>query len=186
MKIKEVIVVEGKDDTAKIKQAVEADTIETNGSAIDQGTIERIRHAREKRGIIIFTDPDAPGERIRTIVAQEVPGCKHAFLTKDQARSRYDKGIGIEHASLKDIRAALEAVYELKEWEEPVITKHDLMTYGLLAGPGASRRREKLGERLNIGKTNGKQLLKRLSMFQISKDEFEAAMKALVQEENDE
>jgi hypothetical protein len=33
--IKEVIVVEGKDDTVAIKRAVEADTIETGGSAID-------------------------------------------------------------------------------------------------------------------------------------------------------
>lgn len=36
MKIKEIIVVEGKDDTVAIKRAVDADTIETNGSAIGQ------------------------------------------------------------------------------------------------------------------------------------------------------
>lgn len=33
MKIKEIIVVEGKDDTAAVQRAVDADTIETNGSA---------------------------------------------------------------------------------------------------------------------------------------------------------
>ncbi len=36
MRIKEFIVVEGKDDTTAIKRAVNADTIETNGSAINQ------------------------------------------------------------------------------------------------------------------------------------------------------
>ena len=34
--IKEVIVVEGRDDTVAIRRAVEADTIETGGSAINQ------------------------------------------------------------------------------------------------------------------------------------------------------
>ncbi|MCT6903202.1 MAG: ribonuclease M5, partial [Lactobacillus sp.] len=36
MQIKEIIVVEGKDDTTAIKRAVQADTIETNGSAISE------------------------------------------------------------------------------------------------------------------------------------------------------
>lgn len=63
MKIKEFIVVEGRDDTTAIKRAVEADTIETNGSAINQATIEKIKRAQETRGVIIFTDPDYPGEK---------------------------------------------------------------------------------------------------------------------------
>ncbi|WP_028781769.1 ribonuclease M5 [Thalassobacillus devorans] len=185
-KIKEVIVVEGKDDTAKVKQAVDADTIESNGSAIHEETIERIRHAKEKRGVIIFTDPDAPGERIRAIISEAVPGCKHAFLPKDQARSKFDKGLGIEHATVEAIQAALESVYELSEMEGIAITKSDLIAYGLLGGPRAGCRRDRLGELLNIGKTNGKQLLKRLTMFQISKQEFEKMMEVLIQEENDE
>lgn len=82
VKIKEVIVVEGRDDTAKVKQAVDADTIETNGSAIDNAILQQIKHAKEKRGVIIFTDPDYPGERIRRIIDERVPGCKHAFLDR--------------------------------------------------------------------------------------------------------
>ncbi len=45
MKIKECIVVEGKDDTTAIKQAVDADTIETNGSAVSHGVLKRIKLA---------------------------------------------------------------------------------------------------------------------------------------------
>ena len=82
MKIKEIIVVEGKDDTVAIKRAVEADTIETNGSAIDQKIIEQIKLAAEVRGVIIFTDPDFPGEKIRKKIIEKVPNCKHAFLPK--------------------------------------------------------------------------------------------------------
>ena len=60
MKIKEIIVVEGKDDTVAIKRAVDADTIETNGSAIGDHVIEQVKLALQKRGVIIFTDPDYP------------------------------------------------------------------------------------------------------------------------------
>ena len=41
-KIPEVIVVEGKDDTANLRRFYEVDTYETRGSAIDQDDLERI------------------------------------------------------------------------------------------------------------------------------------------------
>lgn len=176
---------EGKDDTAKIKLAVDADTIETNGSAINQKTLQQIKHAQEKRGVIIFTDPDYPGERIRHIIDQHVPGCKHAFLTKDDARSKHPKNnsLGIEHANVEAIREALKGVYELTDKEHHDITREDLLDNQLIAGPRASARREKLGELLNIGHTNGKQLLKRLTMFQITKAQFDEAMSVIDQED---
>ncbi len=186
MKIKEVIVVEGKDDTARIRQAVDADTIETNGSAVNDEIIEQIRHAADKRGVIIFTDPDYPGERIRHIVSQRVPECKHAFLPKHLARAKKDKGIGIEHASSRDIIEALSAVYELTDRVEGEITKSELLHYGLIGGPQASSRREKLGIELHIGKTNGKQLLRRLNMFQITRRQLNEVMKQIMQEERNE
>ncbi|MFC2948818.1 ribonuclease M5 [Virgibacillus sediminis] len=187
MKIKEVIVVEGRDDTAKIHQAVEADTIETNGSAINEDILVQIKHAKQKRGVIIFTDPDYPGERIRHIIDQAVPGCKHAFLTKEKARAKHPdkKSLGIEHASKEAIRQALEGVYEPAQMAESEIKKEDLIAHGLLGGRKAAFRRERLGELLQIGHTNGKQLLKRLAVFQISKSQFEHAVSQLEQEEND-
>lgn len=88
MKIKEVIVVEGRDDTVRIKLAVDADTIETNGSALNQHTLEQIKHAKEKRGVIVFTDPDYPGERLRRLIDAYIPGCKHAFYQRKKLRLR--------------------------------------------------------------------------------------------------
>ncbi|MFB4168706.1 ribonuclease M5 [Virgibacillus sp. JSM 102003] len=185
MMIKEIIVVEGRDDTAKIRQAVEADTIETNGSAIDNIILKQIQHAKAKRGVIIFTDPDYPGERIRQIIDNAVPGCKHAFLTRDNARAKQsNKSLGIEHASIAAIRKSLQDVYELKNHEDSEITREDLITYGLIGSPKASYRRERLGELLQIGHTNGKQLLKRLTMFQISKAQFEKSINQVLREEN--
>lgn len=184
MKIKEIIVVEGKNDTLKIKQAVQADTIETNGSAISKSTIQLIEHAYRKRGVIVFTDPDYPGERIRNIISQKVPGCKHAFLPKEYAIApSTNKSVGIEHASVADIRQALQKVYEVGLDFELVsdVLKSDLISYGLIGHPNARERREQLGKRLHIGFTNGKQLLKRLHMFQITKRELDTEMKHIIE-----
>jgi len=185
MKIKEVIVVEGKDDTAKIKQAIHADTIVTNGSAINKETLKQIKHAKEKRGVIVFTDPDYPGERIRRIIDEEIPGCKHAFLTVKEAATTKTKyqSLGIEHASPDTIQRALAQVYELTSVPASDITREDLIKYGLIGGNNARSRRKIIGEKLHIGHTNGKQLLKRLSMFQITKETFIKTMTEILQEE---
>ncbi|MDF2718037.1 MAG: rnmV, partial [Paenibacillus sp.] len=106
--IKEVIVVEGKDDTTAIRRAVEAETIETGGSAINEDVYRRIELAQQKRGVIIFTDPDHAGERLRRLITARVPGCKHAFLSQEEATKKGD--IGIENASPETIRKALAAV----------------------------------------------------------------------------
>jgi ribonuclease M5 len=183
MKIKEIIVVEGKDDTTAIKRAVDADTIETNGSALNQDTIEKVKLAQKTRGVIIFTDPDFPGEKIRKTIAEKVPGCMHAFLTKEVAISKNGRKLGVEHADPKVIREALKDAQLMHEEISEEITQEDLLIAGLIGGPGAKERRIQLGKLLKIGYTNGKQLHKRLMMFQISKENFAAALAAISQEE---
>ncbi len=179
-----MIVVEGKDDTVRIKLAVDAETIETNGSAINDETIRQIKHAQEKRGVIVFTDPDYPGERIRRIIDERVPGCKHAFLQKEKAKSH--NGLGVEHASVEDIQEALGAVHRIREDIETVEVnwKPYLIKYGLIGGQAAKSRRKLLGDRLRIGYANAKQLEKRLNMFQIDVRLFESTMKEIIAEEN--
>lgn len=184
-KIKEIIVVEGKDDTKRIQLAVEADTIETNGSAIDEETLQQIEHAQETRGVIVFTDPDHPGEKIRKTISQRVPGVKHAFLTMDEARPKHKGSLGIEHASIETIREALKGLYEEKEWEVPTIERKWLMRNGLIGGSDSKALRIKIGERLRIGYTNGKQLQKRLSLFGIEIETLEQVLEEIRREEAD-
>ncbi|MFP7300274.1 ribonuclease M5 [Neobacillus niacini] len=186
MKIKEFIVVEGKDDTTAIKRAVDADTIETNGSAINEDTLEKIKRAQKSRGVIIFTDPDYPGEKIRKTIAENVPGCKHAFIPKEDAIAKNGKGLGVEHASLEVIINALRDAQIMSDVIKEEITQEDLITAGLIGGAGSKERRIKLGKILKIGYTNGKQLYKRLMMFQVSRQEFIEALGVVIQEEKNE
>lgn len=178
--IKEIIVVEGKDDTVAIKRAVEAETIETGGSAINKDIIKRIRLAQQRRGVIVFTDPDHAGERIRKIIASEVPGCKHAFLSQEEASSKGD--IGVENASAEAIRRALEQVKTDYRAAASVITMEDLIGAGLIVHPQAAARRLAIGKLLGIGYCNGKQFYNRCRMFQISREEFAAAYRKLEEE----
>jgi len=192
--IQEMIVVEGKDDTAAIRRAVGADTIETGGSAVGEDVLKRIELAQQRRGVIIFTDPDSPGERIRKIVADRVPEARHAFLTRDEARG--PRGLGVEHASDAAIRRALEAARRpdagtggatdlaAADDARPFdgISWSDLLDAGLIVHRDAAKRRARMGELIGIGYANGKQFHKRCSMFRITKSEFAQALAQLEKE----
>ena len=52
------------------------------GREIDNKTIELIKMLSIDNEIIVFTDPDSPGERIRNIISEACPTVKHAFLRK--------------------------------------------------------------------------------------------------------
>ncbi|MGT2800106.1 ribonuclease M5 [Streptococcus marmotae] len=179
-KIAEIIVVEGRDDTANLKRFYEVETYETRGSAISQEDLERIKRLNDLHGVIVFTDPDFNGERIRKMIMAAVPTAKHAFLNRDEAApssKTKGKSLGIEHAAFEDLDRALSQVLDVAEKQSSFdITRSDLIRLGFLAGLDSRKRREYLGEQLRIGYTNGKQLLKRLEMFGISLAEVEEVM----------
>ncbi|MBP3398387.1 MAG: ribonuclease M5 [Erysipelotrichaceae bacterium] len=116
MKIREVIVVEGKNDTAVLKGYFDCDTIETHGSCLSEFTLNLIESMQKKRGVIIFTDPDYPGERIRTQINQRVRGCKNAFVPKEMAKT--SKKVGVEHASKEVLEEALRKCVTFDEQDE--------------------------------------------------------------------
>lgn len=187
LNIPEIIVVEGKDDTKRLKQFdAHLDTIETNGSAIDAATLDLIAHAQATRGVIVFTDPDAPGEKIRKTILQALPEVKQAFLPASSAVPKAKGTLGVEHASNQALKIALQSAYQARPSapQADPITQHDLLQAALIVGPDAKRRRVALGDYLHIGKVNGKQLLKRLNAFQISRSDFEAAVRQINESES--
>ncbi|GAY78525.1 ribonuclease M5 [Sporolactobacillus inulinus] len=179
MIVKEIIVVEGRSDTEAIRRALDADTIETNGSRVSRRTIRAIQNAQKRRGVIVFTDPDYPGERIRKIVSQAVPGCKHAFITRAEGQGGANESLGIEHAAPHTILRSLAKVYTQFEEPEEQISMQTLRSLGLLGSKASRKIREQLCDQLNIGYANGKQLYKRLRMFQISERDLKQAMDAI-------
>ena len=104
---KEIIVVEGKNDASKLKSIFpEIECFITNGSAVLEH-IEELVELSKTRELILFLDPDYPGERIRNLITQRID-CKQAFIKKSNAISKNNKKVGVEHASKEDIIEALE------------------------------------------------------------------------------
>ena len=161
---KEVIVVEGRDDTRRLKEVYpEIETLETNGSAINEKILEQITTLQMSR--------DFPGNKIRQTVMQAVPNCKHAYLQKVDAIAKNGSGVGVEHASDEAIKAALGNLVTPKEAVIEEIETQFLFDFGLIGHPNSAKIREKLSEALGIGYVNGKQLQKRLMMFGITKQQ---------------
>lgn len=175
--IKEVLVVEGKMDVVAIDKAVEADCIITEGFNLKPQALDSIEKAYKKRGIIIMTDPDSAGERIRRFLTKRFPEAKHAFIPKEDATANND--IGIEQASPEAIRTALAKVRTM-DWEPTNnFTGADLIQAGISGSPAASERRAKLGAVLGIGYANAKTFLQRLNHYGITRQEFQQAVAEL-------
>ncbi len=173
--IKEAIVVEGRDDVDAVGRAVEADIIPTHGFGISSETWDVLAAAYEKKGLIIFTDPDHAGEGIRKRLTERFPGAGQAYLDRASAEKKGD--IGIENASPEDIREALsKARATVTDDEGPGYTNEDMKIWGLVGTPDAAARRERLGKRLGIGNANAKSFLKKLNGFAVARDEIERAL----------
>ena len=175
--IKEVLVVEGKMDVVAIDKAVEADCIITEGFNLKPQALDSIAKAYQKRGIIIMTDPDSAGERIRRFLTKRFPEAKHAFIPTEDATANND--IGIEQASPEAIRTALAKVRTM-DWEPTNnFTGADLLKAGISGSPAASEKRAKLGAVLGIGYANAKTFLQRLNHYGITRQEFQQAVAEL-------
>jgi len=176
--VKEVIVVEGRDDTTAIKRAVDALTIETHGFGIRPETIEIIEKAYTEKGIIIFTDPDHAGETIRKRLLDKFPNAKEAFLDRKSAEKKGD--IGIENAEPEDIIEALsKARCTERSSKENLYSEEDIFEAGLTGRSDSKQRREKLGKYLGIGYGNAKTILVKLNKFEISREDFNEALSAI-------
>ena len=172
--MEDIIVVEGTHDEIKIKEVYpEANCVITNGSEISEETLRYIKELSKNHTIIVFTDPDYPGERIRNKVQEVVPNCKHAFIKKKDAHSHNNKKIGVEHATKDVIKECLENVYDNTKLGTVTITNIDLYELGLNGNSNSAELREKISDILNIGRPNSKTFLKRLNLIGITRNELE-------------
>ena len=178
IKISEVVVVEGRDDEAAVLRAADAPVICTHGYGISKETIEKIKHAYETKGIIIFTDPDHAGLNIRKKLTGLFPSAKQAHLTRGEAESKGD--IGIENASPQAIAAALAAAGRTERAEAADLPDaEDLFDLGLNGSRSSAALREAAGAELGIGGGNGRAFLHKLQRMGISRKELaEACQKA--------
>lgn len=168
-KYNEVIIVEGKNDCAHLKEIFPLiDTISVNGSEISQEAKEMIIEVSKTRPIILFFDPDYPGNRIRAIISELVPNASHAFIKKEDAISKNKKKVGVEHASKEVIINALKNKLTPSK-QKSDLTMNDLFELGLIGEVDSKKKRDQLTELLHIDQPNGKTLLKRLQLLGLNR-----------------
>ena len=164
IKIREAIVVEGRYDKNTLSQIVDAPILETSGFGIfkDKKQMALLRQVAQKRGLIVFTDPDGAGFVIRNHIksAIEPKYLKHAYIPDIMGKERRKKTagkegkLGVEGVSREIILEALRRAGATIEGEEVTaqsqITKQDLMELGLSGGADASAKRLALLKKLNL------------------------------------
>jgi ribonuclease M5 len=179
-KIKQAIVVEGRDDVTAVSEAVDALIIPTHGFGITAETWGVIAKAYEEKGIIILTDPDHAGEEIRRKLTGKFPEAIQAYVARDDATDADD--IGIENARPETIAEALgkalarsgrtESTGDDNAADEAVYADmSDLTRLGLAGSEGASELRAEVAKALGIGYGNAGAFIKKLRGFGIRLDE---------------
>ena len=177
-----VIVVEGKTDVDKLEKITNAILISTNGSSVPRETIEYIKELSKERKVIILTDPDYPGLRIRNILNEEIPNAYNAFVRRDKASN--GKKLGVAETPIEEIVKALKEarVFNINK-EENTISLQDLYELGLVGQANSSYLREKVYSHYKLGYGNAKMLIKRLSSVGITKEEVKEYLKEIKDED---
>ena len=178
MIIKEVIVVEGEHDKARLHHInPNLHIVTTNGAEISEDTLALLSFLQKTRGLILMLDPDYPGEKIRKTINQVVGPTKHIFLPKNWCIDEKKGKVGIEHAPLKIINEALlNHVVTLNHHSENFEMK-DLLLCGLTGTKDALKNRHKVCQAFHLGQCNAKTMRKRLNMLGITKHQVMEVLK---------
>lgn len=153
MRVQEVIVVEGKYDAAKLAGIVDGLILPVGGFSVfsSDETKALLRRLGKERGLIILTDSDAAGFRIRAYINQIARGLsvKNAYVPacegKERRKAKPSKEglLGVEGIEAQQIRRALQAagVCPAAQKKGRAITYTDLYDAGLSGGAGSAERR---------------------------------------------
>lgn len=160
--IKETIIVEGKFDKEQIRRVCSAPIICTDGFEIfrSKRMADTIRKLAETTGIIVLTDSDRAGFKIRGYIKTCTGGrgvVKHAYIpTLHGKEKRKDKPgkeglLGVEGMSDNVLIETLKRVgTEAPEAETPTLTKAELYRDGLSGGEGSREKRSRVLSRLKL------------------------------------
>lgn len=165
-KIKEAIIVEGTYDQIKLSNFLDTVIIKTNGFSIfnDKDKLKTIKTLAEKSGIVILTDSDSAGFKIRNFIKQSLPKehVKNAYVPdirgkeKRKEKSSKEGLLGVEGINediildaLKTAGCIIDGVSENKE-NNRKITKTDLYLLGLSGCENSLEKRMILCSELGI------------------------------------
>lgn len=169
--LEQAVIVEGKYDKIKLSSIIDSVIITTNGFSVihDKEKLEIIRFYARNKGIIILTDSDSAGFKIRSFLkgavneGQIINVYIPDIFGKEKRKSSPSKEgkLGVEGIDKELLIKAFEKAgitsYASTEKKEKV-TKTDLFEMGLTGGENSSERRKRLLKELDMPElltTNG-------------------------------
>ena len=194
LRIREVIVVEGRYDRNTLSQVVDALIFETNGFAVfnDREKLEALRMLAEERGLILLTDSDSAGFVIRNRLKSMIPPekIKQAFVPavpgREKRKNRPSKEglLGVEGMRPEELIRALKNAGASEDScaEEEGITDADFYRLGLNGRPGSAQLRRRLAQELHLPPLISRTDLQKTAGFLLSLEELEALVTRLTRE----
>lgn len=162
IKVNEAIIVEGKYDKIKLSSIVDAVIIITNGFGIFKDTekLELIRYYAKKTGIIILTDSDEAGRKIRGYIKGAVGDGRIINLyipdvfgkEKRKVKPSAEGKLGVEGIDPKILLEAFEksGITASEKTISSDISKLTLYELGLSGGPNSRELRSALQSKLGL------------------------------------
>lgn len=160
--VQQVIIVEGKYDKIKLSSVVDGMILVTNGFSIfkDKEKMSLIRTYAEKTGIIILTDSDSAGFKIRNylkgavkgnIINVYIPDIFGKERRKEKASKEGKLGVeGMNNEIIVDAFKKAGVVFSERDTQKEKITRIHLYEDGFSGGENSSFKRKKLLEYLEL------------------------------------
>lgn len=183
--LEQAVIVEGKYDKIKLSSVVDAVIITTNGFSVikDKEKLEIIRFFAKNKGIIILTDSDSAGFKIRNFLKGAISDGKitNVYIPdifgkeKRKAAPSKEGKIGVEGIDtqilLEAFRKAGVISTEADSEREPV-TKLDLFEVGLSGGNNSAEKRSELLKYLGMPELMTTNAMLEIINTMMSRDEF--------------
>lgn len=165
-RVRQAIVVEGKHDEIRVRSAVDAVVVPTDGFRIfkDKEKMALLRRLAAVRGLIVLTDSDSAGGVIRNHLLSCIPAehLAQAYIPPVKGKERRKPApskeglLGVEGMDAATVLTALERAGAVFEDEEAPLrtslgfTKADWMALGLCGTADSAHRRERLAQALGV------------------------------------
>ena len=163
IKLKQAVIVEGKYDKIRLELLLDATIIQTDGFAIfkDKEKQRLIRRLAEKNGILILTDSDSAGFKIRSFLGGSIKNGQviHAYIPdvlgkerrKDAPSKEGKLGVeGMRTQALVDALAKAGVLYEEVAQPGKRVEMIDLFEDGLSGGENSQAKKAALLKYLDL------------------------------------
>ena len=181
LKIDRLIIVEGKYDKIRLSNVVDADVIAVNGFSVfkDEEMKRTLKQLASQKGVLILTDSDTAGYKIRVFISQILSGCDVVNVLAPQISGKEKRKtapsaqgyVGIEGTDDEVLVKLLSEFVSDKEIKADILPS-DLFQLGYMGCDGAKERKNALLLSLGVQQNISNKFLLRLLNQKYTREEF--------------